>query len=312
MTVKTALDLVGGGAKGIITCGALKYIVQQKVHYDAVFATSSGALNAAILATGDIDLLEHLWLNISNKDVRKLAPWKLLTPEACLYDSTPLYKTLQKYVDVDKIRKNPIPHVITLTDYKLTEVAHIDIRHEIDKSKLCKYLLASASIPLLFPPVLGRYYDGGVMDDYNAGHALSLWFERNIVIHPSRPSPFTIKGYQEAIEALTTCMGWATWLAMKERFAKNQANLIEIIPEHPIQLGVLDFDYKGHDRHELIKYGYDMAKAKLEGGQHERIGGFSTVNPAPAPKAGTVGNLGDNPASLRCQPGCVSHVQQPE
>lgn len=281
--ISTALSLVGGGAKGIVTCGALKYMVEHKINYDAVFASSSGALNAVILCMGDIELLEHLWLNISNKDVRLFRPWKLLTSDASLYDSTPLYKTLMRYVDIDKVRAQPKPHIITLTDYKLVEPFHVMINKEIDVSRLCKYLLASCSIPLLFPPVMGRYYDGGVMDDYNIGHALDLYYQRNIVIHPAFPGPITVKGYQEAIDVLKTCMGWSNYLHMRSRFARDSANLIEVIPQHLIDLPILDFDYKGHDRHELISYGYQMAQYVFEEDPHARIKETSTSDQAGPP-----------------------------
>lgn len=262
--MKTALDLVGGGAKGIITAGAVKYIVEKGVHYDAVFATSSGSLNAVFLAMGDIDLLERMWLTISNRDVRKLTPWKLLTKDACVYDSTPLYKTILKYLDMAKIRANPIPHIITLTDYKLTEPFHVMLNNEHYPENVARYLLASCSIPLLFAPVSGRFYDGGVMDDYNVGHALDLWYQRQIVVHPSRPAPIDVKGFQGALDVLMTCMGWANYQHMKARFAKDNKDLIEVIPAQQISLPIMDFDYKSHDRKKLIQFGYDLARSTFE------------------------------------------------
>lgn len=265
MSIKTALCLVGGGAKGIVTCGSLKYLLEKKIPYDAVFASSSGALNAGILAMGDLELLEHLWLNLTNRDVRTFKPWLMLTRNACLYDSTPLYRTLLRYLDIEKIRANPIPHIITLTDYQLTEPFHVMLNKEMSVSTLAAYMLGSASIPLLFPPVMGRYYDGGVMDDYNCGHSLDLWYQRAIVVHPSRPAPIQVKGFQEAIDVMATCMGWANYLAMKARYAKNENNLIEVIPKEPVKLNILDFDYKGHDRKALIQLGYDMARRTFEG-----------------------------------------------
>lgn len=263
--MKTALCLVGGGAKGIVTCGAIKYLLQKKVPYDAVFASSSGALNAGVLAMGDYELLEHLWLNLTNRDVRTFKPWLLLTRDACVYDSTPLYKTLLKYLNIDKIRANPIPHIVTLTDFQLTQPFHVMLNKEVSVSRLAAYLLGSASIPLLFSPVMQRYYDGGVMDDYNVGHALDLYYQRAIVVHPSRPGPVQVKGFQEALDVMTTCMGWSNYLHMKARFAKNESNLIEVIPKEPVKLSILDFDYKGQDRKALIQLGYDMTQRAFEG-----------------------------------------------
>lgn len=260
--MKIALNLVGGGAKGIITCGAVKYMVLNQVPYDAVFATSSGALNCALLAMGDIELLEYLWLHLRNKDVRSFTPWKLFTKEACVYDSTPLFKTLLKYLDQDKIRANPKPHVITLTDYKALAPFHVLLNNEHYVDNVAAYLLASCSIPLCFAPVRKRFYDGGIMDNYNMGHALDLWYQKSIIIHPSVPAPFEIKGFNEALGVLTTLPGQGVYKAIKARF---KGNLVEVAPTADApKLQVLDFDYKGYDRKDLIQYGYDMAKRVFE------------------------------------------------
>lgn len=261
--MKVALELVGGGAKGIITCGVLKYLVAKNVQYDAVFATSSGSLNAAILAMGDIELLEHLWLNLRNKDVRSFAPWKLLTKEACVYDSTPLFTTLLKYLDISKIRANTKMHIITLTDYVEMKPFHILLNGEHDVHNVASYLVASCSIPLCFAPVRNRFYDGGIMDNYNAGHALDLDFERSIIVHPAVPGARSVKGFSEALDILTTLPGWGNYLAIKARFTPDR--LVEIMPgKDAPKLKILDFDYKGYERKDLIKYGYDMAQRTFE------------------------------------------------
>lgn len=260
--IKTALELVGGGAKGIVTAGALKYMVAKGVNYDAVFATSSGALNCAFLGMGDIELLEWLWLNLKTKDVMSLAPWRLFTKDACIWDSSPLYRTLLKHIDIDKLRANPKMHVITLTDFVKMEPSHVLLNNEHYVENVCSYLLASCSIPVAFPPVHGKYYDGGVMDNYNAGHALDLNFKNNIIIFPSVATGFRVNSLKDAIDISITLPGCGNYRSIKSRFTTN---ITEVKPDaNGPKLSILDFDYKGYERKALIQYGYDMAKRVFE------------------------------------------------
>lgn len=265
--MRTSLNIVGGGAKGIVTFGSLKYIKEYNVPYDMMCGTSSGALNAALFAQGDIDVMEHMWLTIENSDVRTLAPWKLLFNGGCLYDSTPLLKTLQKYIDINKLRACLTPVWITVTDFQNCEPVRFKINHsELDVPLM---LVASSSIPGGFPPVMGRYCDGGVMDDYNVDFSLAQGAERVIILHPSRPAPVKLNNpgnwnMNDSLEVLTSLPTWAQYLDMIKDFP-NDDRLIVVMPPQPIPVSTLDFSYKGQDRKQLIKYGYDLAKAALGG-----------------------------------------------
>ena len=64
-TSKTyAIALEGGGAKGAYEAGVWKALEEAGVKYNAVAGTSVGALNGAMMASGDLETALHLWENI--------------------------------------------------------------------------------------------------------------------------------------------------------------------------------------------------------------------------------------------------------
>lgn len=77
MKKKFALALSGGGFKGAFQVGALDYILNNPVtidgetveidRFDIVTGVSAGALNGALIATGQLDLLKHIWFEIMPK-----------------------------------------------------------------------------------------------------------------------------------------------------------------------------------------------------------------------------------------------------
>ena len=60
------LALEGGGARGAYQIGAYKALVENGFKFDAIVGTSIGAINAAIICQGGIELLEELWNKIDS------------------------------------------------------------------------------------------------------------------------------------------------------------------------------------------------------------------------------------------------------
>lgn len=67
------LAIAGGGAKGAYSFGCLKAL--KDVPFHAVAGTSAGALNAAIVASCDMDLGEDLWLRVTPESTLQPWPW---------------------------------------------------------------------------------------------------------------------------------------------------------------------------------------------------------------------------------------------
>lgn len=66
------LVLSGGGGKGAYEIGCWRALCESGVRIGAVSGTSVGALNAALVAQGDLDEARELWSQITAKDVFKL------------------------------------------------------------------------------------------------------------------------------------------------------------------------------------------------------------------------------------------------
>lgn len=171
--MKRALVLSGGGAKGAFQAGAVDALVREmSFDFEVLAGVSVGALNAAFLAQAPstklpqtVKGLSKLWLGIQgNHDVYTTSWWRklmfVLGREPSLYDATPLRQLVQKHMNLLKLggssRKLYMGAVVLETgEYRSLEPDG----HVVDQ------ILASASLPLFFPPV--RYgnchwYDGGL------------------------------------------------------------------------------------------------------------------------------------------------------
>ena len=70
---KKAVVLSGGGARGAYQAGAWKALRELDYQFDIVTGTSVGALNAAMMASGDFERAIMLWQEISPEAVQKFA-----------------------------------------------------------------------------------------------------------------------------------------------------------------------------------------------------------------------------------------------
>lgn len=66
-----ALVLAGGGSLGAYQVGAVKCLLEKGERFDIITGTSIGALNGALLCTGDYEKLRTLWLEITPDKVMR-------------------------------------------------------------------------------------------------------------------------------------------------------------------------------------------------------------------------------------------------
>jgi predicted acylesterase/phospholipase RssA len=72
--VSTALVFSGGGAKGAYEAGIAAAFLARGVPIKLVAGTSAGALNATLIAGGQLDVLEELWRSVTREQVYRLRP----------------------------------------------------------------------------------------------------------------------------------------------------------------------------------------------------------------------------------------------
>jgi hypothetical protein len=164
------LALSGGGANGAFGAGILYgwSAAGTRPAFKIVTGISTGALIApfAFLGPEYDPMLKQVYTSVSTKDIMKVRPFIVMRGGLdSLVDTTPLQKLLEEYITEDVIRNVARAHrtgrrlYIGTTDldasrlviWNMGVIAAADRPEAFDLFR--KILLASASIPILFPPV---------------------------------------------------------------------------------------------------------------------------------------------------------------
>jgi NTE family protein len=172
--LRVGLVLSGGGAKGAYEAGLALALHERGVVPAAVAGTSSGALNATLLAAGEAERLAALWRSIRREDIfgypaatvfgGLLPGWLGLIPlrhARAVLDPAPLRRTIEREVDFARLRASPIRLLVLAADLVSGEPRRFD-----NASLTVDALVASATVPGLFPAVPAGgavLVDGGVV-----------------------------------------------------------------------------------------------------------------------------------------------------
>jgi NTE family protein len=160
----------GGGAKAAYEAGLALALQERGVVPAAVAGTSSGALSAAMLAAGEADRLAALWRTIRREDVFRYRPGTVLSgllpgwltlgvlkDARALLDPAPLRRTIERELDLSRVRASSVRLLVLATDLVSGEPRRFD-----NASLTVEALMASATVPGLFPVVA---YEGGLLVD---------------------------------------------------------------------------------------------------------------------------------------------------
>lgn len=153
---KLGLALGGGGAKGFFQAGVVKRLLELGYKPEVISGTSVGSLVGALLADGKTpDMMVKAFHSLALKDF--LQP-KL--PKEYLVDSKPIRKLLESILTARTFEELQIPLRVMTTCLETGQGV------VFDKGPLVDALIASCSIPIVFPPIVidGKHYiDGGVV-----------------------------------------------------------------------------------------------------------------------------------------------------
>ncbi|PCH70184.1 MAG: patatin [Bacteroidales bacterium] len=156
--MKIGIALGGGGVRGFAHLGVLKALEEKGIRPDIISGVSAGALVGAFIASGYTH--EKTLKILKTKTLMTYS--KLHYPKYGLFSLDGLKKDIQKHIKIKKIENLKIPMFVTVSNLNDGRVEYIK------EGDLAKYLLASASIPVLFAPVEidGKMYsDGGLFDN---------------------------------------------------------------------------------------------------------------------------------------------------
>lgn len=163
----------GGGAKGSFEAGVLKQLALNGIIPNAIYGTSTGAMNSAGYAFVGIENLLKVWRGIKSiNDVMKqrfflfLPYYLLITKQKGVYSMDPLANKLEDIISAKNLDTTDIESVVCRVSLKTSKKDYVS-SNNIHKSPtgLSDFrtaVLASASTPIMNDVVDGEWVDGGV------------------------------------------------------------------------------------------------------------------------------------------------------
>jgi NTE family protein len=190
---KVALILSGGGARGAFQVGAEKFAREVKGYqWDIIAGVSVGAMNGAMLAMHRYQRLVELWDGISDAQVytggfNLVSLIKLFLGARSFYGNGPLQKLMQHEFEAGRIIDDLHVGAVSLISGEYVQFTK-------ESLELSKAILASASIPVVWPPVdvapdYSAMVDGGVRNISPVGDVLDLEPDEIVIINCSNEQP---------------------------------------------------------------------------------------------------------------------------
>jgi len=215
---KLGICLSGGGAKGAYQIGALKALeelgILQKA--SAFSGASIGAVNATFVAADGLNVAKEIWFNVPDNPysknasvIKTIREQGLKVIDSGLFSIKKLNQILEDNIDFELLKTKNVFIAIadtgdankglidllksTYTHYiqKDPQVVYVPLK-EIDKSMQIDIVVASCSIPIVFPPIITnsrKYRDGGFFDNTPIRPLIDFGCDEVICINISVLSP---------------------------------------------------------------------------------------------------------------------------
>ena len=166
----TALVLSGGGARTAFQVGAIEYLLNNNCNPQIILGCSAGAFNAAFIAQAkDGELSQYaeqllkIWLSIrGNGDIYRFNLFSAIRNQT-LHCPFGLKKIIRENIDVAKLIQSGRLLKISTVCIETSEIIYVTPKD----GNFLRWILASASIPGVFPPVaMGErhFLDGSIRD----------------------------------------------------------------------------------------------------------------------------------------------------
>src|ERR1700722_10002806 len=155
-----SLCLSGGGARGMAHLGVLQYLFEKGYQVNAISGTSAGAIIGAFIADGfhPAEISELILTHIKRLPVNRHHLKQGLINVNFLRD------LVRNNLRARRLEDLPIPFFANATNYSTGRGATFSTGQILD------VVIASASIPIVFPPVIIDgipYVDGGLSCNFN-------------------------------------------------------------------------------------------------------------------------------------------------
>ncbi len=209
--MKRTLVLSGGGSRGAYEIGAWQAREELGVKFSGVYGTSIGALNAALVAQGDVDAAIEIWENITVNQIvavdeeedfsidrmvsrkRDVIPFLLENAKHLRMDIGPLENLVRTHIDENRIRARGMELGVMTCKAPQLQAAPMRIGN-MQPGSLADWVIASASCFPVFPTrnIGGqRYIDGGYIDNLPIDMALEDGADDVVAVevHPDHTHP---------------------------------------------------------------------------------------------------------------------------
>ena len=252
----------------------LQALYERGIRPDFLVGTSAGALNAAFAAfrppTEDTALeLQEIWRQLRRSQVFPPNPLRaglgVLGLRNHSVSAGALRRLIRRCVSADRIEDADVPlHVVTFDVLTGEEVL-------LSSGPLVEALLASASIPGVFPPVEweGRLLaDGGVVNNCPISHAVELGADR-VIVMPAMGSQRLSEAPRSALAAGVRAVSRAIGRRL-EQDIDFYSRVVEltVLPSPSLE-GVLPTDFSHAE--ELIQYATWEARRALRRATRPRV-----------------------------------------
>lgn len=153
--MRASIALSGGGARGAAHVGVLNALLELGIEPVAFSGTSAGSIVGALYCHGyKIDEVSRL---LTKSNFKNRFNFKNL--KSGVFSLDPLREFLEEHIKTKRIEDLSIPLFICAANYNTGEATFFN------KGNLIETIIASCSIPIVFPPVFidnVPYVDGGL------------------------------------------------------------------------------------------------------------------------------------------------------
>ena len=244
---KIGLVLSGGGTRGFAHLGVIEALNEAGIYPDIISGTSAGALAGVLYADG---YTPREILKLMNPGSR-LDYMRPALPREGLLQIGGIMKILKSNLRAKTFEELKIPLYVSATDLNNGKAKYFS------EGELLDPVMASASIPVLFQPVIINnicYVDGGVLD--------------NLPLRPiEKKCRFLIGsfvnpvGYIEKISGLIGIAERTFMLSMSKEIGEKAKRFdLLVSPQELMNYRILDPEKS----EELFSVGYNATKEKLK------------------------------------------------
>lgn len=188
--------LCGGGSLGAYEVGVWKYFRERGERFDIVCGTSIGAINGALVTTGEFEKCQALWQNVAaNKVMRngldfrsdifknfngttqgKLLAFAKTYVQNKGADISPFVDLVKHSIDPHAVKESPIQLGVVTVSYPLMKEEDVLVQN-LPENQILDYLHASSACWPIFPVYqIGekKYVDGGYRNNLPIDFAIRL------------------------------------------------------------------------------------------------------------------------------------------